>query len=258
MVVCFALLASTAVSADDPLKSSTSGIKFERMGVTATSTVGAVILVDPSSISCPDCSDLNTVRPENHDEIVSTGGIDIAERFNGQTLTYLGTFDVLSGSPSSPLSLQVGLPSQNIDILPYSVGPTVAGLGPLGYPAYDAIGEGSVAVLYPSSQASLKFDVTGSEGGPMTVKFFKSDGSLLDTIVIGAVTDKTYAFKTSSGDYLISGISIENTDPAGIGYYNICYLKTIEGPEFPSLFFPSMMIIGILGAVFLIQRTREY
>jgi hypothetical protein len=32
---------------------------------------------------------------------------------------------------------------------------------------------------------------------------------------------------------------------------------TINSPEFPSLLLPATMIIGFLGAVLLIQRTRE-
>jgi hypothetical protein len=39
-----------------------------------------------------------------------------AERFVGQTLGFSGNFDVLSGSPSDPLTLQVGDPNQNINV----------------------------------------------------------------------------------------------------------------------------------------------
>ena len=37
-----------------------------------------------------------------------------------------------------------------------------------------------------------------------------------------------------------------------------CQVDTTSVPEFPSLFLPVTMIIGVLGAVLLIQRTREY
>jgi hypothetical protein len=33
--------------------------------------------------------------------------------------------------------------------------------------------------------------------------------------------------------------------------------KVVPVPEFPSIFLPSTMIIGLFGAVLLIQRTRE-
>ena len=47
---------------------------------------------------------------------------------------------------------------------------------------------------------------------------------------------------------------------------NFCYYgispdltpKTVTTPEFPSAFLPAAMIIGFLGAVLFIQRTREH
>lgn len=36
------------------------------------------------------------------------------------------------------------------------------------------------------------------------------------------------------------------------------YCETIPSPEFPSIFLPAMFIIGLLGAVMLIQRSREH
>jgi len=43
---------------------------------------------------------------------------------------------------------------------------------------------------------------------------------------------------------------------------NLAYKTWVTGsnniPEFPSMFLPATMIIGFLGAVVLIQRTREH
>jgi hypothetical protein len=52
-----------------------------------------------------------------------------------------------------------------------------------------------------------------------------------------------------------------SNNPSGL-LYKVTIEYTVEdepvpAPEFPSAFLPATMIIGLLGAVFLIQRTRE-
>ena len=59
-----------------------------------------------------------------------------------------------------------------------------------------------------------------------------------DCPLTGTFTDTTY------GHIATFGGTCAGTPPSGI-------------PEFPSLILPATMIIGFLGAVFLIQRTRE-
>lgn len=223
--------------------------------VTAGDPVNAVERVDPGTITFQDCVNLKAVGDGNYDEIIAADGLSFAERFNGQSLTYSDNFDVLSGSPANPLSLQVGSPGQNLAI---AYDDMLEPLGPLGFPNSNAYGEGSVAVLFPSPQRAFKFDVWGSSNnGPMTVKFFRSDGGLLGTFTAGA-TDETYAFKTSSGNPEIAGFSIENCDRGGLGFWNFCYSqKPVNTPEFPSTLIPLALIIGILGIVLLVQRTRE-
>src|SRR5262245_18624146 len=84
----------------------------------------------------------------NYNGILTSGGASLAERFLGQTLSFSGNFDVLSGAPVGPLALQVGAANQNLNVV-FNVGTNVAsGLGPLGFPNFDAIGEGSMAVLF--------------------------------------------------------------------------------------------------------------
>ena len=49
-----------------------------------------------------------------------------------------------------------------------------------------------------------------------------------------------------------------NDKPKGISHINLCYKPNTQVPEFPSVSFPVIMIIGLLGTVFYIQRTREH
>src|SRR5262245_12598875 len=53
----------------------------------------------------------------NYNGILESGGAHFAERFFGQTLSFNGNFDVLSGSPTGPLTLQTGSPGQNVVVL---------------------------------------------------------------------------------------------------------------------------------------------
>ena len=105
-----------------------------------------IVAVDPSSVPCILMAAFDDVLGgetpgTNYDGFVWSGGLKFAERFMGQTVSYSGDFDVVSGTPISPLTLQVGTPGQNLDVFAYTTN-VLAGLGHLGYPDLDAIGEG--------------------------------------------------------------------------------------------------------------------
>lgn len=151
-------------------------------------------------------------------------GQNFAERFVGQTLSPSGNFDVLSGTPTVPLALQVGSPGQNLNIL--SSASTLntnalSGVGPLGFPNFDAVGEGSFAVLFDFDQSEFGFDLLGGNGGSATVNFFRRNGSLADTIVIDGLASTSYGFRRDGGIKDIAGISIDNNDPGGIPVDNL-------------------------------------
>ena len=87
------------------------------------------------------------------------------------------------------------------DLLPahggYASGQVVAGVGPTGYPNYNAIGEGSLAILFPNPQSQLKFQIVGVDGGGSAyLNFFKADGSSLGTITMSPA-NQTYGFRHS-------------------------------------------------------------
>ena len=50
----------------------------------------------------------------NYDEVLNFGGVQIGERFAGQTLSFSGNSDVLSDNPVGPLSVVAGAPNQNL------------------------------------------------------------------------------------------------------------------------------------------------
>jgi len=234
IALCGGLLAFTspALGADDPfrLPPGASLPRSEPQVFSGPST-GLIQQVDPSALTGTHFVTLDDVPGgsspgTNYDEIVTSGGMGFAERFLGQTLSYNGVFDVLSGAGSGPLTLQVGAPGQNVDVLTdIFANNVISGLGPLGYPVLDAIGEGALAMLFPFRISQVGFDVFGIDGGgSLTITFFRRDGSRIDVItlptVAGADTIRL-AFERVDPINDIAGLTIENDDPAGLGYGNI-------------------------------------
>jgi hypothetical protein len=192
----------------------------------------------------------------NYDSIFASGGAGFAERFVGQTLTASGNFDVLSGSPSGSLALQVGAPGRNINIFAGTYGGVYGnvldGLGGLGYPDYDAIGEGSFAVLFSTDQSEFGFELVGGNGGNAYISFFNRSGGLIDFLTISGLSDTYYGFPRLGGIQDIAGISIYNDDGAGIGFDNLRhdvasdYTNTV--PEPSALILLGSGILVLLGA----------
>ena len=94
----------------------------------------------------------------------------------------------------------------------------LAGLGPLGFPDFDAIGEGSFAVLFDIDQSEVGFTIVGHNGGEAgaTINFYERDGSFIQTIVVSG--NGEFAFRRHPVVADIAGFSIHNNDPGGIGY----------------------------------------
>jgi hypothetical protein len=210
----------------------------DEAGPRAISANGAIGQVDPSTLVCNGLitfDDLPAAPPPglNYDSIFESNSADFAERFVGQTLSTVGDHDVLSGTPSGPLSLQVGAPNQNINVISSpdcGADNVLDGLGPLGYPNLNAVGEGSFAVLFDFDQSQFGFTLCGGDGGTATVNFFRRDGSLIDQIVLVGLSTQDYGFSRAGGIRDIAGISIHNDDPAGVGFDNLCHdVPGIEG-----------------------------
>ena len=202
----------------------------------------------------------------NYNAIFESGNATFAERFVGQTNTPAGNFDVLSGTPSASLSLALGATNQNLNIFVNASSQVLTGLGPLGFPSFDAIGEGSFAVLFDFDQSQFAFDLVGGNGGSAFVNFFRRDGSLIDSITLAGLSDQSYGFIREGNVEDIAGISIHNNDLAGIGFDNLRH--DIEGvqdtpdDDGPSTGVPapaSLALLGMALAAFGVvsRRTRR-
>jgi hypothetical protein len=192
-----------------------------------TPATGMIIPIDPSQVPCAEIARFDDVAGgpapgTNYDGVVMSGGLQFAERFLGQTQGVNDVFDVITGTPSNPLTLQVGSPGQNLDVFEYTTN-ALAGLGALGFPDIDAIGEGAMAIYFPSAQSLVSFSLVGGNGGSATLSFYRADGSLIDDVLVSGLADLSYGFATADASPSISGILVQNTDPSGIGIVNICH-----------------------------------
>jgi hypothetical protein len=189
----------------------------------------------------------------NYDNIFVSGGAAFAERFVGQTLTTVGGFDQLSGTPAGSLGLQAGAPDQNINIFAgdynNKYGNVLTGLGPVGFPSFDAIGEGSFAVLFSTDQSQFGFSLVGGDGGQAFVSFFGRDGSLIDTVTVAGLTDAYYGFAREGGVKDIAGISVYTNDGGGIAFDDLKHdvASSVTVPEPTTLLFLGFSLIGLAG-----------
>ncbi|MEO0694114.1 MAG: hypothetical protein AAFY90_14695 [Pseudomonadota bacterium] len=167
------------------------------------------------------------------DGVQRVEGAAMGERFLGQQLWQENGFDRVGLVPDAPLSLAPGADGQNLSIaLIYQLSNQLQGLAPPGYPAIDAEGEGSVAVLFDRDQFALGFRVAAEPQprdrpgtpGQMTVQFFARDARLIAemTVTLGWGR-KAYGFLREGEEPDIAGITITNEDPAGIAIDDLIF-----------------------------------
>ena len=230
--VLLALLALTVAFAA-PGAAATNPLNVDPVGpvikakVEGAASVGLISVVDPSTLNCMQTTTFDDIAGgpapgANYDVVLPSVGVFFGERFAGQTLSYNGDFDVITGSPSGPLNLLAGAAGQNLNVFNYATN-VLTGLGPFGFPDFDAIGEGSVAMYFSAPQSEISFSLVGGDNGSATLSFYRLDGTLIDTVVLSALSNQAYGFVRAGGLQDISGVVIQNDDPAGIGLDDVCH-----------------------------------
>ena len=149
-----------------------------RCGSRAESTSSAITQVDPTTLTCTDLINFDEVPGSggvgtNVDGVLISGAESFAEWFVGQTLSFgnsstgrqVGDFDVLSGTASGPLALQVGAAGHNLSVLFNSGSNVLTGIRSLAFPAFNRVGEGAIAGLFDARQFELGFTTVGAGGG---------------------------------------------------------------------------------------------
>lgn len=218
-------------------------------------TAAPVNVISAGSLTGTQVATFDDVAVGNFDGIFASGGVGFAERFSGQSLSTSGNFDILSGSPLPGLSLQVGAANQNLSTFLYGGSNVLTGLGIVGYPDLDSIGEGAFAALFSTDQSQFGFDLVGGNRGSATVDFFRRDGSLIQSIVLSGLSSQSYAFAREAGVFDIAGISIYNSDLGGIGFDNLRFDVASTGTPVPEP--ESLALIALALASMSLVRRRK-
>jgi hypothetical protein len=223
----------------------------------ATSLPAQVAQVDYASLTGTESVSFSSLAGgaapgTNYDSTLVVNGVAIGERFAGQAVTALGNFDQLGGSPSGPLTILAGDPGHNLNVFQSPAGPVLSGVGTLGFPANDAIGEGAVSFLFATNQSEFGFSLAGGNGGNAYVSLFRQDGSLISSFTLGSLpVIASFGFSRDGGVHDIHGVSIWNDDVTGFGIRAIRY-DVSSVPEPASW---AMMLFGF-GAAGLALRRR--
>jgi len=196
---------------------------------------GPVERVDPESLALAGRMDFETlpVLPEPgqaHDAGLTAPGIALGERFAGQIVTG-APHDRLEGLPRGPLSLAFAEPGKGLATA-YHAGfgsNALFPLGPAGFPAIEARGEGAVALLFANNASALALKIHADYPDPLgirpppgkaTLSFYDRTGALIDRHDI-ALTHGVLALGFASTGPGFAGVTITNDDPGGIAIDDI-------------------------------------
>jgi len=185
-----------------------------------------VCLADPDSLTFSKLIDFNDVMAalglgSRLDEVLIRDGTVFGERFAGQTRHADGDFDVITGKPLLPLTVLDGGEGQTLGAMHVRGSIVLHGHGPRVFPKVEAVGEGSIAVLFERDQPALAFDIAGGEQGFASIQFINRQGEQIDTVTFGPLSETSYAFTRQKMQPDIAGFILLNTDPQGISVDNL-------------------------------------
>ncbi|MDU8926425.1 hypothetical protein RXV86_03410 [Alisedimentitalea sp. MJ-SS2] len=159
------------------------------------------------------------------DDLLVRPGARFGERFAGQSLSYSGDYDRVTGPALSPLTAIPGAPGATLGAM--KIGPTtvIQGHGPGAFPRTEAVGEGAIAIEFDNDQAAIAFDLRGGEDGTLDISFLRRDGTEITRLRIGALSEESFGFVRRGNVPDIAGILILNDDPQGISIDNLAFDK---------------------------------
>ncbi|SMH34876.1 hypothetical protein [Maritimibacter sp. HL-12] len=204
---------------------------------TQAAAAGPVEQVDPESLALAGRMDFETlpVLPEPgqaHGAPLTAPGLAIGEAFAGQTVTG-APHDRLADAPRAPLTLAPFDAGQGLATA-YHAGfgsNALFPLGPAGFPAIEARGEGAVALLFEADARALALKIHADYHDPLgarpppgtaTLRFYSRAGDLIDRHEI-ALSQGVAGLGFVSAGPGFAGVTITNDDPGGIAIDDIRY-----------------------------------
>jgi hypothetical protein len=203
----------------------------------------AAIIID-NTISGTIVNSFNALPVGNAAGLISQTGATYGERFSGQTVSNIGGFDSISGTPTSLTLLANASTADNIGITFFGGSNVIYG------DLTGSVGEGALSILLDTPSNVFGFNLLGTEGGQFRTDFFAADGSNIGSFTQTA-TDNFFGFRTTGGSQ-ISAVTLSNTDAAGLGFDNVTFDNAAAVPEPASL---ALLALGLfcIGAA----RNRE-
>lgn len=165
----------------------------------------------------------------------------LGERFAGQEIATTtrdgGLFDALGPTaPSDPLVIRPGAPGRNLSVAfhPGFGSNALFPLGPAGFPAVAARGEGAVAIVFDTDQRAVGVrihsdyaDPLGADARPrggIRVLFFDRAGAPLASLEHALPRGiSEWGYRHAAAAPGIAAMIILNTDPGGIAIDDILY-----------------------------------
>lgn len=179
--------------------------------------------------------------------LIAAPGITLGERFAGQSRgsERRGPADTLydapQGRPEAPLRALPGPEGENASVALHRGFGSAAlfPLGPAGFPAVEALGEGGLAVVFAADLPALGLRVhadypdplgTRPPPAPLEIWIYRRDGSLAGRLTVPlshGVND--IALAQSAGAPAIAGFALRTADPGGIAVDDILYAPALPG-----------------------------
>lgn len=171
------------------------------------------------------------------DHPIYAPGAWLGERFAGQFLVEAaaGHDRLAPGAPGAPLAIAAGAPGRNLSVAFHRGfgSNAVFPLGPAGFPAIDARGEGALAVLFESDQHAFALRIHAEYPDPLGARrgsgrvdllVFSRDGSLIGRTGFVPGSGVTgFGLRRTGQVHDIAGFLVLNSDPGGIAIDDILF-----------------------------------
>jgi choice-of-anchor C domain-containing protein len=134
-----------------------------------------------------------------------------------------------------------------------------------------ALGSGSITqtlTTTPGTKYQVTFDMAGNAGCGPAIKTVDVNWDSQTKTATFDSTGKSYSnmgwvaksfnFQAGSGSTVLQFVDTTSSSPCGVALDNIIVTEQpIPTPEFPTMALPAALIIGLLGVVLFMQRTKE-